>query len=43
MKYGEVEVTSAIEGGEWSVSRPGHFTPGKEHSVPTAYVAGWAP
>jgi hypothetical protein len=33
--YGEVEVTSAIDGDECSVSRSGHFTPGKEHPVQT--------
>jgi hypothetical protein len=37
--YGGVDVythilTSALAGGEWSVSRPGHFTPGKEPPVP---------
>jgi hypothetical protein len=25
---------SALDGGEWSASRPCRFTPGKEHSVP---------
>jgi hypothetical protein len=27
-------LTSALDGGEWSVSRPGRFTPGKELLVP---------
>jgi hypothetical protein len=40
--YGGVDVqihvflTSALTGGEWSASRPGHFTPGKKKAaVPT--------
>jgi hypothetical protein len=44
--YGEVEVqvrvslTSALVGGEWSVSRPGRFTPGER--VPgTRWIGGW--
>jgi hypothetical protein len=38
--YGGVDVyihiflTSALVGGEWSTSRPGRFTPGKELLVP---------
>jgi hypothetical protein len=36
--------TSALEGGEWSASRPGRFfTPGKEPPVPILQEAGWAP
>jgi hypothetical protein len=37
--YGGVDVqieaflTSALAGGEWSVSRPGHFTPGERALV----------
>jgi hypothetical protein len=27
-------LTSAVDGGEWSASRPGRFTPGKELPVP---------
>jgi hypothetical protein len=27
-------LTSALVGGEWSTSRPGRFTPGKELPVP---------
>jgi hypothetical protein len=37
-------LTSALEGGEWSASRPGRaLPPGKEPPVPTVQVAGWAP
>jgi hypothetical protein len=36
-------LTSALDGGEWSASRPGHFTPGKEPLVPIQWEAGWAP
>jgi hypothetical protein len=38
--YGGVDVyihillTSALDGGEWSASRPGRSTPGKEAPVP---------
>jgi hypothetical protein len=35
-------VTSALEGGGWSASRPGHFTPGKD-PVSIVQEAGWAP
>jgi hypothetical protein len=35
-------VTSALEGGVWSASRPGRFTPGKD-PVPIVQEAGWAP
>jgi hypothetical protein len=35
---------SALEGGEWSASRPGRaLPPGKEPPVPTVQEAGWAP
>jgi hypothetical protein len=34
---------SALDGGEWSASRPSHFTPGKEPPVPNGSEAGWAP
>jgi hypothetical protein len=27
-------LTSALDGGEWTVSRPGRFTPGNEPLVP---------
>jgi hypothetical protein len=36
--------TSAVEGGEWSASRPGlALPPGKGPPVPTVQEAGWAP
>jgi hypothetical protein len=47
--YGGVDVyihiflTSALVGGEWSASRPGRFTPGKEPSVPIVKEVGWTP
>jgi hypothetical protein len=35
--------TSALDGGEWSASRPGRvFTPGEGPPVPTGQEAGWA-
>jgi hypothetical protein len=37
-------LTSALEGGEWSASRPGRaLLPGKEPPVPIVQEAGWAP
>jgi hypothetical protein len=37
-------LTSALEGGEWSASRPGRaLPPGKEPPVPSVQEAGWAP
>jgi hypothetical protein len=37
-------LTSALEGGEWSASRPGRILPaGKETPVPTLQEAGWVP
>jgi hypothetical protein len=37
-------LTSALDGGEWSVSRPGRaLPPGKGPPVPTGQEAGWAP
>jgi hypothetical protein len=37
-------LTSALEGGEWSASRPScALPPGKEPPVPTVQEAGWAP
>jgi hypothetical protein len=37
-------LTSALEGGERSASRPGRaLPPGKEPPVPTVEEAGWAP
>jgi len=43
--YGGVEVqlhsflTSALDGGEWSTSRPSRFIPGKEPPFPS--IEGW--
>jgi hypothetical protein len=37
-------LTSALEGGEWSASRPGRaLPPRKEPPVPTVQESGWAP
>jgi hypothetical protein len=37
-------LTSALDGSEWSASRPGRaLPPGKEPPVPTVQEAGWAP
>jgi hypothetical protein len=37
-------MTSALDGGDWSASRPGHvLPPGKGPPVPTGQEAGWAP
>jgi hypothetical protein len=37
-------LTSALDGGEWSESRPGRaLPPGKGPPVPIGYEAGWAP
>jgi hypothetical protein len=33
-------LTSALDGGEWSASRPGHFTPG-ERAQGTHWTGGW--
>jgi hypothetical protein len=47
--YEEMEVylhaflTSALDGCEWSASRPGRFTPGKELPIPIRWEAGWTP
>jgi hypothetical protein len=44
--YGGVDVlthvflTSAVDGGEWSASLPGRFTPG-ERAAGTHWIAGW--
>jgi hypothetical protein len=35
--------TSALNGGRWSVSRPGCFTPREEHPAPIRYEAMWVP
>jgi hypothetical protein len=36
-------LTSAVDGGEWSVSRFGRLAPEKEHPVSIGYERGWAP
>jgi hypothetical protein len=37
-------MTSALDGGEWLASRPGHaLPPGKGRPVPIVQEAGWAP
>jgi hypothetical protein len=36
-------MTSALDGGEWSTSRPGRSEPETEPPVPTGYEAGWDP
>jgi hypothetical protein len=37
-------LTSALDGGEWSASRPGRaLPPGKEPPEPIGPEAGWAP
>jgi hypothetical protein len=33
-------LTSALDGGEWSTSRPGRFTP-KERAPGTHWIGGW--
>jgi hypothetical protein len=33
-------LTSALEAGEWSASRPGHFTP-RERAPGTLWIGGW--
>jgi hypothetical protein len=33
-------LTSALDGGEWSASRPGHFTP-RERAPGTDWIGGW--
>jgi hypothetical protein len=38
--YTHVLLTSALVGGEWSASRPGHFTPG-EKVRGTHWIGGW--
>jgi hypothetical protein len=35
-------LTLEVDEGEWSVSRPGHFTSG-ERAVLIGYEAGWVP
>jgi hypothetical protein len=33
-------LTSALDGGEWSASRPGRFTP-RERAAGTHWIGGW--
>jgi hypothetical protein len=33
-------MTSALDGGEWSASRPGRFTP-RERALVTYWIGGW--
>jgi hypothetical protein len=43
-KYGEWSYTStAVDGGEWSASRPGRFTQGKKSPIPIGWEAAWVP
>jgi hypothetical protein len=37
---GSIVLTSALVGGEWSASRPGHFTP-EERTSGTHWIGGW--
>jgi hypothetical protein len=45
MRYSSYSfLTSALDGGEWSASRPGRvLPPGKGPPVPIVQEAGWAP
>jgi hypothetical protein len=36
-------LTSVLDGGEWSASRLGRFTPGERASIPIGKNAKWAP
>jgi hypothetical protein len=38
--YIYISLTSALGGGEWSTSRPGHFTP-EERAPGTHWIGGW--
>jgi hypothetical protein len=45
-KYGVIAptfLTSAVDGGGWSASRPRPLYPGERLPVPIGYEAGWAP
>jgi len=37
-----LSLTSALDGGGWSTSRPGHFTP-RKYPVPNVQEASWTP
>jgi len=41
--YLHVFLTSALDGCEWTASRPGRFIPGKEPPVSIGYEVGWGP
>jgi hypothetical protein len=42
MKYSSYSFTSALDGDEWSASRPGRvLPPGKGRQVPIELQAGW--
>jgi len=41
--YSHSLLTSALDGGELSTSRPGRFTPEKVPSYPSKNEAGWVP
>jgi len=34
-------LTSALDGGEWSASSPGHFIPGERTPGSTQWIGGW--
>jgi hypothetical protein len=36
----QVFLSSALDGGEWSASRPGRFTP-RERTLGTHWIGGW--
>jgi hypothetical protein len=36
----QIFLTSALGGGEWSASHPGHFTP-RERAPSTQWIRGW--
>jgi hypothetical protein len=38
--YTHIFLTWALVGGEWSASRPGHFTPG-DRAPGTHWIGGW--
>jgi hypothetical protein len=43
-RYSSSFTTSALDGGEWSASRPGRvLPPGKGPTVPVVQEGGWAP
>jgi hypothetical protein len=38
--YSTHSLTAALDGGEWSASRPGRFTP-RERATVTHWIEGW--